>query len=68
MKVPRFLKRPELKRLARDEHGATAVEYGLIASLIVVGWIAALTQMADSNTNTWSSISSKVDSAMSASQ
>ncbi len=65
MKVPRFLRRPELRRLARDERGATAVEYGLIASLIVVGWIAALTQMADSNTNKWSSISSKVDSAMS---
>ncbi len=33
----------------RDESGATAIEYGLIAALISVGIIAALTEFADSN-------------------
>ena len=30
-----------LKRFARDEGGATAIEYGLIAALISIGIIAA---------------------------
>ena len=30
-----------MKRLARDESGATAIEYGLIAALIAVAAIAA---------------------------
>jgi pilus assembly protein Flp/PilA len=32
---------PTLRRLARDENGATAIEYGLIAALIAVAAIAA---------------------------
>jgi pilus assembly protein Flp/PilA len=32
-----------LSRLLRDESGATAVEYGLIAALIIVICIAAIT-------------------------
>jgi len=31
-----------LQSFARDESGATAIEYGLIAALIAVGIIAAL--------------------------
>ena len=31
-----------LNKLARDEEGATAIEYGLIAALVAVGLIGAL--------------------------
>ena len=31
-----------IKKLARDEAGATAIEYGLIAALIAVAAIAAM--------------------------
>ena len=36
------------KNIARDESGATAIEYGLIAALVSVAAIAALTQMGSS--------------------
>ena len=36
------------KNLARDESGATAIEYGLIAALVSVAGIAALTAMGSS--------------------
>lgn len=32
-------------RFAKDESGATAIEYGLIAAIIGVGIVAALTQV-----------------------
>ena len=35
--------RTTLRKLARDEKGATAIEYGLIAALIAVVCITALT-------------------------
>ncbi len=34
-----------IKRFANDESGATAIEYGLIAALISVGIIAAVTTL-----------------------
>jgi len=40
-----------LKRLLRDEDGATAIEYGLIAALIAVAAIAAF-QLVGTNLST----------------
>ncbi len=40
-----------LKRLAKNEDGATAIEYGLIAALIAVAAIAAF-QLVGSNLST----------------
>jgi pilus assembly protein Flp/PilA len=37
-----------LKRLVRDESGATAIEYGLIAALVSVAIIGALTLLGNS--------------------
>src|SRR5262249_29944339 len=37
-----------LKTFAKDESGATAIEYGLIAALVAVGLIAALTALGSS--------------------
>ncbi len=45
-----------LKRFCRDERGATAIEYGLIAALISVAIIAALTSLEDALTATFNSI------------
>jgi pilus assembly protein Flp/PilA len=41
----------EILRLGRDESGATAVEYGLIAALAVIAVIAALTAAGNGLTN-----------------
>jgi pilus assembly protein Flp/PilA len=37
-----------LKNLLADENGATAIEYGLIAALVSVAAITALTEMGSS--------------------
>ncbi len=37
-----------LKKIRKDESGATAIEYGLIAALVSVAAIAALTAMGGS--------------------
>src|SRR5690606_11729395 len=42
-----------LKRLLRDDRGATAIEYGLIVSLIVIAIIGALGGVADANAGMW---------------
>lgn len=49
-----------IRNIARCEQGATAVEYGLIASLIVVAILVALGNVATTTTNMWNNISSKV--------
>jgi pilus assembly protein Flp/PilA len=47
-----------LTRFLRDEKGATAIEYGLIAALISVAIIAALTSLQGALTDTFNSITS----------
>ena len=38
-----------MKRLVRDERGATAIEYGLIAGLMVLAIIGSVTAFAGAN-------------------
>jgi pilus assembly protein Flp/PilA len=45
-----------LKKFVRDESGATAIEYGLIASLIAVVIIGAVTTVGNKLTNTFSEV------------
>lgn len=52
-----------LRRLRRDESGATAIEYGLIAALISVALIAGATTLGESLDNAFTSISGKMDAA-----
>jgi len=52
-----------ISRICKDERGATAVEYGLIISLIVLAMISALMQMAGSTVNMWEGVSNKVETA-----
>lgn len=52
-----------INRFAKDEEGATAIEYGLIAALIAVAIIGALQAVATSISGNFSDISSNLDSA-----
>ena len=52
-----------IKQLIQDETGATAIEYGLIAGLISVAIIVALTALGTSLDSLFSQISGAVDSA-----
>jgi pilus assembly protein Flp/PilA len=45
-----------LKKFVRDESGATAIEYGLIASLIAVVIIGAVTTVGSKLTNTFTEV------------
>jgi pilus assembly protein Flp/PilA len=49
-----------LKQLIRDESGATAIEYGLIAALISVAAIGAFTAVGSSLLTTFNNVSSKL--------
>lgn len=53
-----------IKRLLRDTRGATAIEYGLIVSLIVIAALVALGGVADQNTGLWVIVSEKVATNM----
>jgi len=50
-----------------DENGATAIEYGLIAALIAVVIIAALTALGAALNTTFSGVASAMNAANSAS-
>jgi pilus assembly protein Flp/PilA len=48
----------------RDESGATAIEYGLIAALVSVAAIVALQQMGDSLVTIFTRVSSELQGAV----
>jgi pilus assembly protein Flp/PilA len=48
------------KDFARNEEGATAIEYGLLAALVSVVIIGALTALGDSLNGTFTSVSDKL--------
>jgi pilus assembly protein Flp/PilA len=52
-----------LSRFAKDESGATAIEYGLIAALIAVVLIAALNTLSTSLNGVFTTTAGKLDSA-----
>lgn len=51
------------KKLARDEQGATAIEYGLIAALIAVALISSLGALEDSITGTFTRVGASMKGA-----
>ena len=53
-----------IKRLLRDDRGATAVEYGLIVTLIVIAMMAALQNVADETNGLWAVVSNRVSENM----
>ncbi|MCB1516064.1 MAG: Flp family type IVb pilin [Hyphomicrobiaceae bacterium] len=54
-----------VSRFVKDESGATAIEYGLIAALISVGIIAAATTLGNGLANLFSGIGGRLDNAAS---
>ena len=49
-----------IKNLVRDEAGATAIEYGLIAALIAVAAIAAMQGLGNQLSSTFTTVSTKM--------
>lgn len=50
-------------RFVSDESGATAIEYGLIATLIALAIVAAVTGVGTALTTTFNSVSTKLGAA-----
>ena len=56
--------RNAIARFLRDEAGATAIEYGLIASLVVVVLLTALTAFGDTSTGIFNGAMDAIREAM----
>jgi pilus assembly protein Flp/PilA len=52
-----------VSRFVKDESGATAIEYGLIAALVGVGIIAALQNLRTDLNNTFTAVSTELQQA-----
>lgn len=55
--------RQSLKTFGRDASGATAVEYGLILSLVFLAIAGAVQSLASVTTGMWNDVSEKVETA-----
>ena len=53
-----------LKKVLKDESGATAIEYGLIAALVSVAAIGALTAMGGSLQTMFTTVSNALTAAV----
>lgn len=49
------------RKILKDRKGATAIEYGLIAALIAVAAITAMTSLGDNLGNTFNTVSNEMD-------
>lgn len=56
--------RSALKRFLRDEAGATAIEYGLIAALIFLAIITGVYSFGAKTTQTYDTIGQKIGGAL----
>lgn len=52
-----------INKLLRDEAGATAIEYGLIAALIAVAAITAMQSLGNELSTTFSTVSTELSNA-----
>ncbi|MDG5489510.1 Flp family type IVb pilin [Sphingomonas sp. FW199] len=52
-----------IRRFARNRRGGTAIEYGLIVSLVVIAIIGALQSLASETTSMWNDVANKVERA-----
>lgn len=53
-----------IRRLRKDDKGATAIEYGLIAALVSVAAIGALTTLGGSLTTMFTSVASTLNNSV----
>ncbi len=56
------------RNLLADNEGATAIEYGLIAALVAVAAIAAMSQLGTSLSNTFTGVGVEMNDAITESQ
>ncbi len=54
----------DLRNLIRDDRGATAIEYGLIAALICLAIMGALGSVADETNEMWTFVRGETEKAM----
>ncbi|WP_404370348.1 Flp family type IVb pilin [Sphingomonas sp. MMS24-J45] len=54
------------KRVLKDKRGGTAIEYGLIAALVVITMIAAFMEVANTTTGMWGNVNNKMANARAA--
>ena len=52
-----------LRKLSQDNSGATAIEYGLIVSLVVISIIVSMSSVANENTGLWARVTDKTSVA-----
>jgi pilus assembly protein Flp/PilA len=55
--------RTNLRKLGADKRGATAIEYGLIISLIAVAAIGGMSALGGGSSGMWTRISQSVENA-----
>ena len=55
-----------IRKLIKDESGATAIEYGLIAALVSVAAVASLTLLGESLQDMFGMVSGTLDAAVTA--
>jgi pilus assembly protein Flp/PilA len=56
--------RTMLRKLGADQRGATAIEYGLIAALIVIAMMGALQAMGGGVGGMWGKLGNSVNTSM----
>lgn len=56
--MPRLL--GQAQRLLADRRGATALEYGLIVSLVVIAIVAAIAAVGTATGNMWNTVSARI--------
>ena len=50
-----------IRKMMKNSKGATAIEYGLIAALIAVAAITAMSNLGDNLTNTFNTVNNELD-------
>lgn len=56
--------RTKLRTLRTDQRGATAIEYGLIAALIVIAMMGGLSTLGGGANGMWGKLSNEVNNKM----
>ncbi|MEO6360261.1 MAG: Flp family type IVb pilin [Sphingomicrobium sp.] len=55
--------RGTMRRLFADQKGATAIEYGLIASLIIIAMMGGLSTLGGGSNGMWTKVKNAVESS-----
>lgn len=52
-----------IRKLAKDRAGGTAIEYGLIAALVVITMVASFIELANTTTGMWNNVQTRIETA-----